>query len=195
MPRKAVDYSRTIIYKIVCNDLNVNDCYVGSTTDFSKRKSQHKRNCINDINYKNGIKIYETIRGNGGWDDWSMIEIEKYPCTDNNEARTRERYWFEKLNSTLNTYRPSSTKEEKQIYNKNKCYEYRQQNREKLLDEKKEYWEKNKDVLIEKHTIYREQNRTKINNQKKEHYEKNKDEINRIRREKYKSKVSINIST
>ena len=39
MPRKAIDYSRTIIYKIVCNDLNVEECYVGSTTDFSKRKS------------------------------------------------------------------------------------------------------------------------------------------------------------
>jgi len=47
--------------------------------------------------------------------------------------------------------------------------------------------------LIKKHTIYREQNRTKINNQKKEHYEKNKDEISRIRREKYKSKVSNKI--
>jgi hypothetical protein len=171
----------------------------GDTATFYNFKKLHKseaRPYFGGVyTYKNDIKIYETIRGNGGWDDWSMIEIEKYPCTDNNEARTRERYWFEKLNSTLNTYRPSSTKEEKQIYNKNKCYEYRQQNREKLLDEKKEYWEKNKDVLIEKHTIYREQNRTKINNQKKEHYEKNKDEINRIRREKYKSKVSINIST
>jgi len=52
---------------------------------------------------------------------------------------------------------------------------------------------KNKDELIKKHTIYREQNRTKINNQKKEHYEKNKDEISRIRREKYKSKVSNKI--
>jgi len=60
---------------------------------------------------------------------------------------------------------------------------------------KKKNTGKNKDELIKKHTIYREQNRTKINNQKKEHYEKNKDEINRIRRKKYLSKVSNNIST
>jgi len=44
--------------------------------------------------------------------NWSMIEIEKYPCKDNNEARKREREWFEEFNSTLNSYRPSSTKEE-----------------------------------------------------------------------------------
>ena len=195
MPTKAIDYSRTIIYKIVCNDLSVKDCYVGSTSNFTKRKNSHKRCCINDLTPKNKMKIYETMRANGGWDNWSMIEIEKYPCKDNNEARTRERYWFEELNSTLNTFRPCSTKEEKQTYNKDYCYEYRQQNREKLLDEKKEYWIKNRDELIKKHNLYREQNRIKINNQKKEHYEKNKDEINRIRREKYKNKVSNNIST
>ena len=103
MPTKTIDYSRTIIYKIVCNDLNVVDCYVGSTTNFTNRKNQHKRN---------KMKIYETMRANGGWDNWSIIEIEKYPCKDNNEARKREREWFEEFNSTLNSYRPSSTKEE-----------------------------------------------------------------------------------
>ena len=34
MPRKEIDYSKTVIYKIVCNDLNVKDVYVGHTTDF-----------------------------------------------------------------------------------------------------------------------------------------------------------------
>ena len=30
------------------------------------------------------------IRENGDWNNWSMIEIEKYPCNDDNEARARE---------------------------------------------------------------------------------------------------------
>ena len=38
MPRKNCDYSRTVIYKIVCNDLNITDCYVGHTTEFTKEK-------------------------------------------------------------------------------------------------------------------------------------------------------------
>lgn len=52
MPRKEIDYSKTVMYKIVCNDLTVKDCYVGSTTDFTNRKGQHKSCCINE-NLKN----------------------------------------------------------------------------------------------------------------------------------------------
>ena len=52
MPRTAVDYSKTIIYKIVCNDLNVKDIYVGSTTDFTKRKNKHKSCCDTNSFYK-----------------------------------------------------------------------------------------------------------------------------------------------
>ena len=64
MPRLSVNYSNTVIYKIVCKDLNIKDLYVGSTTDFIRRKSMHKFNCNkNACNYK----IYEIIRKNGGW--------------------------------------------------------------------------------------------------------------------------------
>ena len=42
MPRKPIDYFETIMYKIVCNDLSILDCYVGSTTDFTRRKAEHK---------------------------------------------------------------------------------------------------------------------------------------------------------
>ena len=44
-----------------------------------------------------------------------MIEIEKYPCTDSNEARARERYWYEILNANLNTVCPFLSEEEKKI--------------------------------------------------------------------------------
>ena len=42
MPKKNIDYSKTIIYKIVCKDLAVKDVYVGSTTHFINRKYGHK---------------------------------------------------------------------------------------------------------------------------------------------------------
>ena len=35
-----------------------------------------------------------------------MIEIEKYPCNDKNEASKQERYYYEKLNAKLNTICP-----------------------------------------------------------------------------------------
>ena len=32
MPKKEIDYSNTIIYRIVCKDTNITECYVGHTT-------------------------------------------------------------------------------------------------------------------------------------------------------------------
>ena len=102
MPRQVVNYSKCVIYKIVCNDLNIKDVYVGNSTDFTKRKSRHKHSCYNSNCKEYNYKVYQFIRDNGGWTNWSMIEIEKYPCNDGNEARSRERYWAEQFNATLN---------------------------------------------------------------------------------------------
>ena len=44
-----------------------------------------------------------------------MIEIEKYPCNDGNEARQRERFWFEFYHSTINKVYPARTKKEYDI--------------------------------------------------------------------------------
>ena len=35
-----------------------------------------------------------------------MMEIEKYPCSDGNEARARERHWCETLKASLNDRTP-----------------------------------------------------------------------------------------
>ena len=107
MPRLPIDYANTVIYKIVCNDLSITELYVGHTTDFVRRKASHKCLCTNDIR-----KIYTTIRKNGGWTNYSMIQIEKYPCKDTNEAIAKEREWFERLNSDLNTNVPQRSIEE-----------------------------------------------------------------------------------
>ena len=110
MPRSNINYVNCIIYKIVCNDYNIKDSYVGSTTEFTKRKYRHKSNCTSLKYTEHEFKVYQFIRNNGGWDNWSMIEIEKYPCNDGNEARARERYWCETLNATLNDRMPLKIK-------------------------------------------------------------------------------------
>jgi len=97
MPKRNIDYSKTIIYKIVCNDVSVKGVYVGHTTDFIKRKTAHKNLCHNENNKMYNLKLYQFIRANGGWQNFSMLEIEKYSCIYGNEARTRERYWCERL--------------------------------------------------------------------------------------------------
>ena len=45
MPKTILDYGKTIIYKIVCKELTIKDCYVGHTTDMTKRKHAHKFAC------------------------------------------------------------------------------------------------------------------------------------------------------
>ena len=52
------------IYKIICIDKIITDFYVGSTSNISSRKNQHKNNSINDTNPKNNLKVYKSIREN-----------------------------------------------------------------------------------------------------------------------------------
>jgi hypothetical protein len=104
MPKDVIDYSNTIIYKIFCNDISISDIYVGHTTNFIKRKYQHKILC----NSSNKLKIYDVIRKNGGWDNWSMIEIAKYNCQDATEARIREQEHCDLLKPSLNLINPIS---------------------------------------------------------------------------------------
>ena len=115
MAKKKIDYSKTVIYKIVCNDLNIKDVYVGGTTDFRHRKQAHKNVCENINHKKHNMKVYKMINENGCWSNWSMIEIEKFPCSDGNESRSRERYWYEQLNASLNTIRPIITDDEARL--------------------------------------------------------------------------------
>ena len=152
MPKKAIDFSKTIIYKIVCNDSNITDCYVGHTTEFTKRKNNHKSNCNNENSNKYNLNVYEFIRINSGWDNWSMIEIEKYPCNDNNESCARERYWLETLKANLNMNIPSRTNKE-----------YKEFNNLLINEQNKQYREINKDSINKKYVCECGKSYTNVN--------------------------------
>ncbi len=140
MPRLPTDYSKTIIYKLVKNDdLENENIYIGSTTDFTSRKYSHKGCCNNENSKQHNLKVYKIIRSNGGWGEWSMFEIEKYPCNDKNEALSRERYWYEFYNAKLNSNTMIITPEEKkekvkqyQLENADKFKQYRIDNADKI---------------------------------------------------------------
>jgi hypothetical protein len=120
MSPKKIDYSKTLIYKLCCNDPRITDIYVGATTDFIRRKQQHKTK-VNKFEYKNfkpNSKVYKFIYENGGFENWGMILIEAYPCTTSLESRQRERHYILELMATLNTVTPCNTL--KETYKKNK---------------------------------------------------------------------------
>jgi hypothetical protein len=88
---------------------------VGSTTRFTQRKSLHKHRCNSTDNYNH--KIYQTIRQNGGWDNWDMVMVEEFSCENKLQLHARERQIIESLNSNLNAQIPSQTLQEYKIKN------------------------------------------------------------------------------
>jgi hypothetical protein len=136
----AMEY---VFYKIVCDDLDIKYTYVGSTKNFKGRKRQHRFDS-NNIK-KVHLKLYSVIKEHGGLKNWDMVEIETCICDSTWDAHTRERWWYEKLNANLNTYRPQCTSEE----NKSRTYEQQKQykidNKDAIAAYNREYAMKNKE--------------------------------------------------
>ena len=146
----VTDYSNTIIYKIVCDDLNVKDCYVGHTINMTKRKCWHKSSCNNEKNKNHNLKIYQIIRQNGGWGNWSMLLIETFPCKDKHEARKRERELYEELDAKMNMVRPYRTHEEHKEYDIQYKKKYRQEHLAEIKEKSKLYNQEHKAEIKEK---------------------------------------------
>ena len=139
-----VDYSKSLIYKLCCKNPEIKEIYVGSTTNFIKRKYQHKSDCYNkNRNHYNHYK-YQFIRNNGGFDNWDMVLIENYPCDNKRELEKKERYFMELLNATLNTKKSYLSEEEKIEQQKECVKDYRENNKDKIKEHKKNNNEKNK---------------------------------------------------
>jgi hypothetical protein len=158
MPRKPINWANTIIY-VIRSLADPTLIYVGSTTDFIKRKSKHKQDCKSSQ-----IKLYVMIRENGGWDSFVMTEHSLFPCENKRQAEKEEERVRLELQANLNTYRayitPEQTKEEKK--------EKYQLNKVEIAEYKKEQYQLNKVENCEKAKEYYEENKVKINEKAKE---------------------------
>ena len=176
------DYSKAIVYKLCCKDIQITDIYIGSTCNFSRRKCAHKHDCNNEKYQTFNLKVYQFIRQNGGFENWDMIQIEAYPeCTTKRELEQYERFHIEQLRPLLNCNIPTRTVQERCIINKEIIAEkqkgYYKQNKKNLIEYQKEYREQNKEILVEKSKKYREQNKEIISKKNKEYREQNKEII------------------
>jgi hypothetical protein len=169
MPKVAIDHKNTIIYKI--EHIEKDDLvYVGHTTNWDRRKYQHKQRCNNKNDTKHNLKLYTMMRDNGGWDMFRMIEVEKYPCSDKREADKRETEIMKELKAELNSVFSYVSEEEKK--EKHKIY-------------KKEYYGLNKNILVKKQNEYNKTRIEFIKTYKKEYHEINKDKDNKHKKEWY----------
>jgi hypothetical protein len=198
MPKTSIDYSKTIIYKIEHIE-NEKLVYVGHTTCWDKRKCRHKSNCNNEGGTHYNLKLYQMIRDNEGWEMFNMIEVEKYPCADKNEAEKRENEVMKELKATMNTHRSYITNEElKELkqrsdkdYRRNNMNtiflnkkNYRNENIEKIKEGNKKYYERNTETVNEKHKEYYDKNKDKLIKYANNYFEKNKEQIKEKRKEK-----------
>jgi hypothetical protein len=95
------------IYKIICKDINIKDCYIGSTCQkyISQRKGRHKW----EYKKNNNIKLYKFMRENGGFNNFEFIIIHRCICKDKAEKYRIEKQFYDKLKPTLNNYNPCPT--------------------------------------------------------------------------------------
>lgn len=121
------------VYKITCKNTEITDCYIGQTKDFRERLWHHKGSCNNEKSKKYNMKLYRSIRENGGWTNWEMIAIETFTCNDEKEAREKELIWYEHLNSSLNTQMPLRERQK-----------WVADNKEKIKEQKRKWYLKNK---------------------------------------------------
>jgi len=190
MPKVEIDYTQTTIYKICCKDTSITDIYVGSTTNFANRKYGHKTSCNTSTTPNHNLNVYKFIRTNGGWENWSMLQIENIKCKDKREALIREKYWIEILKPKLNINNPYTSVEEK-VVQKHDWYE---DNKDYILEKAKNNYEENKEQKIKYQTQYAQENKEKISEYHKEYQELNKEKLKqqkKIYREEHKEEARI----
>lgn len=150
------DYNQSIIYKIICKDTNINDLYIGSTTNYHSRKRQHKFCCNTPESKKYNYKVYKFIRENGGWNNWEMIPLEIVTCNNKMELNIKEYEFINTYKATLNTHlnitntdnancKKSVIVDENTTAKTDNNTDYYIKNRDKILAQKKLYYQNNKE--------------------------------------------------
>jgi len=85
MPKNPVNYSKTVIYKIVSRNPELLDWkHLDHTTDFVKRKNYIKSSC------KNGKDntLFNFINANGGFSEFEMLMVLEFPTTNSELVKT-----------------------------------------------------------------------------------------------------------
>lgn len=177
-----IEYSQEIrnyaMYKICPKNKELNYCYIGQTTNFENRQKQHIKNTINQSDKKHyHLKHYQTIRENGGWNQWEMIKLEEFNGKTNLEARIREQELIKEHNANLNSLSAYITEQERAATKKAITEKYRQENKELLKEQTKKYKQEHKEIIAEQMKTYREENKDKIREKNKEYKENNKEKF------------------
>jgi hypothetical protein len=147
-------YSKSVIYKIVPKDIDLDYIYVGSSHRFNDRKSAHKSDYHNELSPRYKLDVYNYIRNNGGWYNFVIIVIEEYPCESKRELEKREQYWKEIYGSNVGK-RAYAEKNQYYLDHKEEILtRLRTDYDDNKRQQKRDYYLKNRDKVIERQINY-----------------------------------------
>ena len=177
-------------YMIYCKNFFDDDgCqsyYIGSHNEFEDREKKHKTTCNNPNIRDHNLKIYKSIRANGGWEDWQFIHLGRQDCKTEKESRMIEQDYMDMFEPDLNMKRAYTSPElrkkqnqgyyQKDIENKKKNNKkWRDNNKERQAKNVKNWANNNKERRKKKRKENDEKNKEKLQKQGQDYYQKNKD--------------------
>lgn len=139
-------YNNGKIYKICCDEIP--EVYIGSTTyPLNKRWIAHKSNYNSfQQNEYAHVRSFDILK----YPSARIELIELYPCNNKNELLQREGHYI-RISNSVNKQETGLTKKESANKwaknNKEKTKEWRNANHDTLLEDKKEWYELNKERL------------------------------------------------
>lgn len=155
-------------YRIYNDDLNLN--YIGKTIDLNERIQDHKSICYNLNSNKYNIKVYKTIRENGGFDNFKVMKVDTI-ILDDIQCKKMEQSYIDLFNANLNTNNAYRSIENLKDYKQQYYKDYKETNKEKNKNRYIQYYNLNKQKINEKCSQYHNLNKQKINERKRLHYE------------------------
>jgi predicted GIY-YIG superfamily endonuclease len=131
------------IYKLCSDDCD--EFYIGSTRDFTTRKSNHKSGCNNPNNPQYNCKKSKTIREFGGWENWRMVVIKLMENATKLEAEMQEDAYRVEMNAQLNSMKATRGLMTIEEYRKQHYID----NKEYYIQHNNQYYKNNKQQLSE----------------------------------------------
>ena len=116
-----------------------------------------------NIYKERNCKLYATIRENGGWDNWKMIQIEERIVKSKREAEKIEQDLVGKLKTNLNSQRSFYTENPKDY-----CKQYYQEHKLEHDLKTKKYYHDHIDEIKKYKEQWQEENKESISEKRKE---------------------------
>jgi len=153
-------YQNAKIYKIVSNIHPLP--YYGSTINSLKFRMQQHESAYRKKTYYAACHIFFDIG------DYQIRLVENFPCNNRKELQKREDYYINKY-PCINKRRASINQEYAEYFK-----QYRINNKERIRQINKQYYEKNRAKIKQNQKQYRINNKAKFNEYSKQYYQQNK---------------------